>query len=77
MTIGSDLTERGHHLTDEHVVELGDIPIAVQTQPGRCLDHSRDRLAVRCDERSDPSIAAAIQPQPQHLTDFEHRNLPE
>lgn len=33
----------------------------------RRLDHPRDRLAVRC-ERSDLSIAAAIKPQPQHLT---------
>ena len=77
MTIRPGLTGRRHHPADEHVIELTDTSLPVQTQLDRRLDHSRDRLAVRCDQHSDPSIAAAIQPQPQHLTNLEHGDLPE
>ena len=77
MTVRANLTNRGHHRADELVAELNVTTSAVQPQPDRRLDHSRDRLAISRHELSDPSIGPAIEPQPQHLTDFEHGDLPE
>jgi hypothetical protein len=55
----------------------GDATLTVETQPDRDVDHPPDRLAVRRRHHRDRPQPPATHPQPQHFSNFEHRDLPE
>ena len=65
------------HQTDEPVGQLHVAAIADQTQPDRGIHVTADRLAVEADQPLRRSDALAGQPQPQHLSNLEHTDLPE
>lgn len=67
----------GPHQRHERIVELTDPAVTIETQPDRDVHHLADRLAVRRSHRRDGPQPPPVQPQLQHLSNFEHRDLPE
>jgi hypothetical protein len=65
------------HQTDEPVGELLVAALADQTETDSGIHVAADGLAVEADQPFRRSDALAGQPQPQHLSNLEHSDLPE
>ncbi|HET6948823.1 MAG TPA: hypothetical protein VFI47_00505 [Acidimicrobiales bacterium] len=71
---------RAHRLdyqADEHVGQLPVTAISNQAKPDRGIHVATHGLAVEADQPLGRSDALAGQPQPQHLSNLKHSDLPE
>jgi hypothetical protein len=66
-----------NHLTDQHIGQLVLVAGPVQAELLGGLHVAADRLAVHPRQPADRPQPLTTQPQPQHLSHFEHANLPE
>jgi len=67
------LGHRPEQLVGQHLVPAG----ALQADALGGLHIAPDRLAVGLHQLGDPSVAMALQPQPEDLAHLNHGNLPE
>jgi hypothetical protein len=77
MTVGAMRTHRLHHQTEEHVAQLLVPVIADQAKADSGIHVAAHGLAIHTGQPLCHSDALAGQPQPQHLSNLEHSDLPE
>jgi hypothetical protein len=77
VTVEAMRSHRLDHHADEHVAQLIVAAIADQAEPDRSVHVAAHRLAVEPDQPFRRPDALAGQPQPQHLSNLEHSDLPE
>jgi len=77
MTISAVRAHDLNHPAQHHIGELLDTAIARDTCLDRGVDIAAHRLAVDPAEPGNRPQPLTSQPQPQHFSNLEHRNLPE
>ena len=77
VAVGAVRAHRLDHQPDEHVGQLLVAAVADQTEPDRGIHVAAHGLAVEADQPLRRPDALAGQPQPQHLSNLEHSDLPE